>query len=67
MFFFSRDNELQIYHDNVLLMDDKHGKLFVIRQRKACKFVPEMNRNTLGSQAPPGPAGGGAYSLPHTH
>jgi len=28
--FFGRDNQLQIYHGNFLLMDNKHRKLFVI-------------------------------------
>jgi len=31
IFFFGRDNELQIYHGNFLLMYDKHRKLFVKR------------------------------------
>ena len=30
--FFGRDNELQIYHGNVLLMDNKQRELFVIKQ-----------------------------------
>jgi len=32
--FFGRDNELQIYHRNFILMDNKHRKLFVIKQPK---------------------------------
>jgi len=40
--FFGRDNELQIYHGNFLLMDNKHRKLFVIKQSKGCKFIPKM-------------------------
>ena len=29
---FRPGTELQIYHENILLMDNKHGKLFVIKQ-----------------------------------
>jgi len=29
---FGRDNELRIYHGNFHLMDNKHSKLFVIKQ-----------------------------------
>ena len=32
--FFGRDNELQIYHGNCLLMDNQHRKLFVTKQSK---------------------------------
>jgi len=31
-FFLGRDNELQLHHGNILLMDNKHRKLFVIKQ-----------------------------------
>ena len=34
--FFGRVNELQIYHGNFLLMDNKHRKSFVIKQSKGC-------------------------------
>jgi len=40
--FFGRDNELQIYHGNFLLMDNKHRQLFVIKQSKGCKFMPKI-------------------------
>jgi len=43
--FSSRDNDLQIYHGNFLLMDNKHRKLFVIKQSKGCKSVPKMHQN----------------------
>jgi len=33
-------------------MDNKHGKLFVIKQSKWCKFVPKMHPNTFGDLAP---------------
>jgi len=59
--FFDRDNELQIYHGNLLLMNNAHRKLFVIRQSKGCKFLPKMHQNTFVSS----PAGGD-YSLPQT-
>ena len=54
IFFFSRDNELQTHHGNFLLMDNKHRKLFVIKQSKGCKFVPKMhqNRPTFGGLRP---------------
>ena len=34
IFFFDRNNELQTYRGNFLLKDNKHGKLFVIKQRR---------------------------------
>ena len=37
--FFGRVSELQIYRGNFLLMDNKHGKLFVIKQSKWCRFM----------------------------
>ena len=46
-------------------MDNKHRKLFVIKQSKGCKFMPKMHQNAFGGQAPPGPAKG-AYALPQT-
>ena len=39
---FGRDSELQIYHGNFLLMDNKHGKLFVTEPSKWCKFVRKI-------------------------
>jgi len=27
-------------------MDNNHGKLFVIKQSKGCKFMPKMHQNT---------------------
>jgi len=39
-------------------MDNKHRKLFVIKQSKGCKFMPKMHQNTFSGRAPPGPAGG---------
>ena len=47
--FFGRDNELQIYHGIFLLIiDNKHRKLIVIKQSKRCKFMPKMHQNTIG-------------------
>ena len=37
--FFGRDDELQIYHGNFLLMDNTHRKFFVIKQSKGCKII----------------------------
>jgi len=62
-FLFGRDNESQIYHGNFLLMDNKHWKLFVIKQSKGCRFMHKMYRNTSGGRAPPAPAGR-AYAPP---
>jgi len=48
-YFFGRDNELQIYHGIFLLIiDNKHRKLIVIKQSKRCKFMPKMHQNTIG-------------------
>ena len=52
-----------MYHENFLLMENKHRKLFAIKQPKRCKFMPKMHQNTFGGRAPPGPAEG-AYMLP---
>ena len=46
-------------------MDNKHRKLFIIKLSKRYTYMPKMHRNTLGGQAPPGPAGG-AYELPRS-
>jgi len=40
-------------------MDNKHRKLFVIKQSKGCKFMRKMHPKYV----PPGPAGG-ANALP---
>ena len=48
--FFCRDNELQICHGNFLLMDNKHKKLFVIKQSKGCKYMSKMHQNTFGGR-----------------
>ena len=61
--FFCRYIELQIYHGNFLLMDNKHRKLFVIKQSEGCTFMPRMYQNTFCNRAVPGPAGE-AYALP---
>jgi len=45
--FFGRDSELQIYHGNLLLMDNKHRKLFVIKQSKGSNFMPQIYQNTF--------------------
>ena len=55
--FFWPGNELQIYHGNTLLMDNKHGKLIVIEQSKWCRFMPKMHQNMFGGRTLPGPAG----------
>ena len=40
---FQLGHELQIYHGNFLLMDNKHMKLFTIKQSKGCRFVPKCS------------------------
>jgi len=55
--FFGRDSELQIYHGNLLLMDNKHRKLFVIKQSKGCNFMPQIYQNTFTGRTR-SPAGG---------
>jgi len=56
-------HQLQIYHGNILLMDNKHRKVFVIKQSKGCKFMPKIHQNTFGSRALPGPVGGGLMQM----
>ena len=63
--FFGRGNELRTCRGNILLMDNKHRKLYVIKQWKGCKFISEMHQNTFGGRAPPWPAWG-ANALPST-
>jgi len=55
--FISQGSELQIHDGNILLMDNKHRKLFVIKQSKWCIFMPKMHQNTFGGRAPSAPAG----------
>ena len=54
-------DESQIRHGNILLMDNKHRKLLVIKLPQGCKFMPKMHHNTFGGRR--GPAGR-AYPLP---
>ena len=49
------------YIMETFLTDNKHSKLFVIKQSKECKFIPKMHHNTFGGRAPPWPARG-AYA-----
>jgi len=46
-----------MYHENFLLMENKHRKLFAIKQSKRCKFMAKMHQNTFGGRAPPDPLG----------
>ena len=48
--FFSRDNELQTYHGNFLLMDNKHRKLFVIKQSRPLWAASRHKANTSHGQ-----------------
>jgi len=41
-------------------MDNKHGKLFVIKQSEGCRFMPKMHQNTFGGRG----TAGGAYARP---
>jgi len=38
-------------------MDSKRGKLFVIKKSRGCKFMPEMQQNTLAAGLCPDPLG----------
>jgi len=44
--FFGRGDELQIYHRNIVSMDNKHRKLFVIKQSKGYEFMPKMHQKS---------------------
>jgi len=48
-YFFGRDNELQIYRGNWLLMDIKHQKLFVIKRSQGCKLMPKCTQMRLAA------------------
>ena len=63
IFFFGQDDDLQIYHGNFLLMGNKHGKLFVIKLSKGCKFMcPKIHQNTFGGRVPPADPPGSEFS-----
>jgi len=47
----------EIHHGNFLLMDNKHNKLFIIKQSKWCKFMLKIHQNIFGGRALPRPAG----------
>jgi len=61
-FFRSRQRITNMHHGNFPSVDNKHRKLFVIKQSKGCEFMPKMHRNTFGGRAPPRRA----HKLPHT-
>ena len=44
-------------------MDNKHRKLFVIKQSRGCKLMPKMHLIAFGGWVPPGPSGE-AYASP---
>ena len=47
-----------MYHGNILLMDNKHRKLFVIKQSKECKFMSiYMHQKRLAAGLRPDPLG----------
>ena len=61
-FFSVGTTSYQYIAETFFLTNYKHRKLFVIKQSKGCKFMPEMHQNTFGGRTPPGPAGG-AYAF----
>jgi len=63
---FSRDSELPIYYGNILLMDNKLRKMFVIKQSEGCRFMHKMHQNAFGGRVPPGPTWGSLYAAPDT-
>jgi len=64
--FFDRDNQLQIYHGNILLMDSKRRKLFVIKQPNGTNLCLKCTQIRLAGGGSARPRGGGAYALPQT-
>ena len=54
---FDRDNELQIYHRNFLLMDNKHSKLFVIKNQKGANLRLKCIKMCLTASHCPDPLG----------
>ena len=67
LIFFGRGSELQMHQGNILWLNNKHMKLFVIKQSKGCKFTPRIHQNTFGGHAPPRAAGGCApHPKPHS-
>jgi len=42
-------------------MDNKHWKLFVVKQPRGCKFMPKMHPDTFGGRAAPA---GGSFGAP---
>jgi len=63
--FFVQESELQTYHGNILLMDNKLRKFCVIMLSKGCNIMPKMHQNAFGGRVLPIPAGE-AYVLPQT-
>ena len=57
---------LQIYHENVLLMENKYTYCFIVRQSYRLKFMPKMRENMFGGRAPAGRTGG-SEALVQTH
>ena len=52
---FCPDNGLHIYHGNVLLMDNKHMKLLVIKQSKGCILCLQCTKIRLTAGLRPDP------------
>ena len=66
--FFGRGNELQMYHGNILLMDNKHSKLFVVKQPNYADLCLKCNKMRLvaglmRSPRPPSRNGGSTSNL----
>ena len=40
------------YITETILMNNKHGKSFVIKHSKGCTFMPKMHQNTFGGLRP---------------
>jgi len=55
------------YIMETLLMDNKHGIVFVIKQSKGFILMPKMHQNTFGGQAGSAQTCCGSYALPQTH
>jgi len=51
--FFRRDNELQIYHGNFILMDNKRRKLFIIKQSNDANLYLKCTKARIRPTANP--------------
>jgi len=53
------------YHGNILSVDNKHGKLFVMKQSEGCTFMPKCTKMRLAAGLLPDPLEELMHSQPH--